>query len=324
VQELDRLGAVVKGHPLCVPPAGTGYRRAELTFTATARTMFVRVGGLAELQAGGAGAAVFDTFGLDGPAGPALPALSGAIVGGGAPAPGAGVATLDGKQRATSGPDGYYSLSLPNGVYPLRFAAPGFYAQRRTVTVRRPTVFTVDLVPVDGNLLANAGFDDGWPDGWETSTVADGMVRAGRTPSLFSPNYPLFFHTGEEATEILSGSGKGAEGRVFQKVAAQPNRRYAASAWFRAYGPSWGKDPRQRAGLFVEQLDASGAVAAKQDLVWATRYDDWQKLSLEVTTGPRTAFLRVGGYAYLMDDYNTTTYRALFDTFELREVGGGS
>ena len=53
--------------------------------------------------------------------------------------------------------------------------------------------------------------------------------------------------------------------------------------------------------------------------VWASKYDDWNMLTYEFKTSPQTASVKVGGYAYLTENYNDTTYRALFDTFTLKE-----
>jgi hypothetical protein len=177
-------------------------------------------------------------------------------------------------------------------------------------------VCSFDLVPIKGNLLTNAGFDDGWPDGWQFETKGAGMVRAGHTAAIWGP-YPVFYHSGQEDTEILSNGPAGGEGRITQTVPVTPGGEYTASAWFRGYGPSWGKDPRQKAGLFVQELDKDGKLVADHPVVWAERFDDWTKLTTSVTTGLGTAAIRVGGYAFLVDDYNQTTYRALFDTFEL-------
>jgi hypothetical protein len=88
-------------------------------------------------------------------------------------------------------------------------------------------------------------------------------------------------------------------------------------AWFRGYGPSWGVNPKQKAGLFVQEFDTTGALVVDHPIVWATEFDHWSKLTVSFTTEPGTVTVKVGGCAYLVDDYNRTTYRAIFDTFEL-------
>jgi hypothetical protein len=245
------------------------------------------------------------------------PSLTGFVKGaGGAVVAGAIVQTADGSYKAETGADGSFSFPVPDGSYSLRATKSGYYPQLRNVNVGSMATCTFDIVPVDGNLLHNAGFDDGWPDGWQIEAREPGMVRAGHTAAIMGA-FPVFYQSGEEATEILTASPAGGEGRIYQSVGVQPNQKYTAVAWFRGYGPSWGVNPKQKAGLFVQEFDTTGALVVDHPIVWATEFDHWSKLTVSFTTEPGTVTVKVGGCAYLVDDYNRTTYRAIFDTFEL-------
>ncbi|MHB1001488.1 MAG: carboxypeptidase regulatory-like domain-containing protein [Armatimonadota bacterium] len=320
IEEFDRLNNLIIKHPV-IPAKGTGiFGKVEYPFHTDKRARYINISGYAEFSGGAHGYADFDSFVLDGPVGPSNPPLSGVVTSAGRNIPGVEISIAAVDKPVMSGDDGYYSADLKDGVYSARISKDGYYTQRRKITVKGNTVTSFELIEVGGNLLVNAGFDDGWPDGWMTEIEGDGLVRAGHTPSLFSPMYPLFFQTGEEATEIGNGSSKGGGGRIFQKVSATPDSSYIASAWFRGYGPKWGKCPYQKAGLFVHELDSEGNLVKEHPVVYASRYDDWTLLTYEFKTSSKTTQIKIGGYAHLTDNYNDTTYRALFDTFTLKQV----
>ena len=319
VEEYDRLNNLILRHLIASPKKTNAFEKTELRFRTTEKTRFVSISGYAEFAANTSGYADFDSFELVGPAGPSMPPLSGAVTSAGKYVPNVEIKIDSIGKTVVTGDDGYYSIDLPNGLYNTRISKDGYYTQRRKITVKSPSVVSFELAEVDGNLLTNAGFDDGWPDGWETEIVGDGLVRAGHMPSLFSPNYPLFYQSGEEATEIGNTSSKGGGGSIYQKAAVKPDHDYTASTWFRGYGLRWGKCPYQKGGLFVQEFDADGKMIKEHPTVWASKYDEWNLLTYEFKTSPQTTYVKVGGYAYLTENYNDTTYRALFDTFTLKE-----
>ncbi|MHB1457090.1 MAG: carboxypeptidase regulatory-like domain-containing protein [Armatimonadota bacterium] len=319
VEEYDRLNNLILRHLIVSPKKPAAFDKTELQFRTTERTRFVSISGYAEFAANTSGYADFDSFELVGPAGPLMPPLSGAVTSAGKYLPNAEIKIDSIGKTVMTGDDGYYSFDLPNGTYEARISRDRYYAQRRKITAKSPSVFSFELTEVDGNLLTNAGFDDGWPDGWEMEIEGDGLVRAGHTPSLFSPMYPLFFQSGEEATEIGNTSSKGGGGRIYQKATVKPDHNYTASTWFRGYGLRWGKCLYQKAGLVVQEFDTNHKLLKEHPTVWASKYDDWNMLTYDFKTSPQTVYVKVGGYAYLTENYNDTTYRALFDTFTLKE-----
>ena len=78
--------------------------------------------------------------------------------------------------------------------------------------------------------------------------------------------------------------------------------------------------------MYIEELDTNVQTLVSYPTVWANFTPEnkttWQQVSYTFTTGPNTVAVRVGGYAYLVDNYGATLSRAIFDDFELNGPAG--
>jgi len=136
----------------------------------------------------------------------------------------------------------------------------------------------------------------------------------------------MFVFTPSQATYIR---GPGA-GSFYQDVPVVPGETYEAVCWFRAgtdprYGSVWGVNGSQQGALSVRLLDMNKGVIGTEQRAYATvtteNRDQYQKLTLNVPTTANTAFVRIGGWANMIDNYDANLARALFDQFELDGPG---
>lgn len=336
VEEYDALGnqigATRTAGPTITPETVGQWQQIEMAFTSSSQIVKMRVGAEAFLSdTYSTGARVtWDDFELNGPAGTF--GLHGAVAGAGGPIAGARVeannqtALPQTTQVISTGATGAYSVPSPvfGHRYRVRASSPGYFAQQKSRIINSDLALDYSLVPVGGNLMVNAGFDDGlFSGGWKYIQFGGGGRAQGESfTALWSPH--VYYHSGEEAMEICSSAGLDG-GWIYQGIPVQPLSNYTASVWFRAgedlrYGSSWGvPGDEQKGALYVEEYAADGtAIAGTQRLVYADETTDWEYLSADLTTSFQTASLRVGGYARMLDGYDTTNLaRAIFDDFAL-------
>lgn len=332
VKEYNALGDLVIEHPLVASNELPAWETLESVFNAQPQSTTIKIGPYVWTNEDSSAnwwwpRATFDDVELRGPAGEY--GLSGTVRSGSTPLADATiiVSELDGADSVcTTGADGRYIASVAWGSqYQLTVYKAGCYTQTASASITGPAVVDFDLIPVGGNLLFNAGFDDpsGWlSGGWSTS----GPAAVGN--ETWTADYgPVFLDSPSQAVYIR---GPNASGRVYQDVPVAPNTQYSASCRFRPgtdarYGSKWGIDPSQRAAIFVQELDAAGQPVGDERQVFAqvttANRDEWHSLAMDFVTSSSTAFARVGGYAYLVDNYDSNLARAVFDTFALRGPG---
>ncbi len=225
----------------------------------------------------------------------------------------------------TTDASGHYSFPTPQSgdYFVVRSSKPGFYAQRKTGWAQVPQTVDMRLVSSAGNLLANAGMDDGWSNGgWvDASESAVSYYTAEAFTSTFGG--PVFYHSGVCATSLIAEVG--GSGYWYQQVPVLPSTEYTASAWFLPgvdfrYYSTWGYvEDEQTASLYVEEFDAAGtAIEGTKQLVNFTEdLSAWEQQSTSFTTTAQTASVRVGGFANMVDWYALTLARPVFDDFAL-------
>lgn len=329
IKEYDAAGAVIRAHPLVSSRELTSWEQLSYAFTTRPDAATVRVGPYVwSLESAATNwwwrRVTFDDVELRGPAGAF--GLSGIVRSGSMPIAGAVVvvAERDGEQHTcTTGADGRYAAAVTFGShYSLSVYKADYCTQTAEVTVTRPVQADFDLTAIDGNLLFNPCFDDpaGWlSGGWKTSGPA--IVGHETSVAQFGP---VFLDTPAQATYIR---GPNASGRIYQDVPAMPNAQYTASCRFLAatdsrYGSAWGTDPWQVAALYLQELDAAGQPIGGEQRAFAqvttANRGEWKTLTTSLTTTSSTAYVRVGGYAFLADNFDTNLARAIFDTFSLK------
>ncbi len=300
------------------------------SITTSPETVKVRVGIYAKIYDNyynGLPRAVFDNMEFNGPPLNDRTTLTGTVSSGGVPLQGATVTCAD--VSTTTAADGSYTLSgVPVGQADIRATMPGYLPQRKSRTLYVVVNHVdFDLAPVGNNLLANPGFDDGFPNGWMLDLV---RAYANNEGTLKAPD-ALYTDSHEGAAAIYIATREGS-GAIYQNVSVKPNSAYTASVRFRGAVNAgqtsvWGTDPNQVAALYVQEYDAAGIPIGGEQRVYADTAQaltEWQTLALPITTSANTAYLRVGGYAYMQDDFDTTRGRAIFDTFALNgEAGPG-
>ena len=328
IYEYDAAGALVFAHPLVKSQELFTWEQLSYTFTTQPTTRTVRIGpyiwSLEDASKNGSWRrATFDDVELRGPAGQV--SLSGTVTCGQKPVAGARITLLEKDGQKTScvtDSSGHYSAAVTYGsTYTLQVSSAGCVTQTKEVTATVPLIVDFELTAVGANLLFNPNFDDpaGWlSGGWQTTGPA----------SVFAETANLEF--GQVCVDTPSQAvcirGPNAAGRVFQDVRIRPGMTYTASCRFRPttdarYGSVWGTNSNQIGALFVQQYDAAmqpiGVEQRVQAYVTTANRDKWQTLKLSFTASPATAYARVGGYAYLVDDYDSNLARATFDTFRL-------
>jgi len=328
VKEYDASGQGVRTHALVKSSEIQQWETLSLTFTTLASTTEVRLGPYAWMTEDSSTNSwwrrvTFDDVELRGPVGNW--SLTGVVSTEQNPIPGATVCV---EQR--DGPTTHYTTD-ESGRYEavVSFGSecaitadkPGFHAQSKKATITCPRIVDFDLRPTAQNLVFNPGFDD--PAGWlkgRWRTVGPAQVLPETQSALWGHNQCA---SSPEAAFIR---GPNAGGRVYQDVPVAPGARYDAAVRFMAvrdarWGSVWGLDPDQRAALFVQQFDASGSPIGSESGAYADvtplNTNRWLSLSISVTTSPDAAYLRIGGYAYIIDDYDANLARAVFDDFEL-------
>jgi len=297
-----------------------------LGFTTNAQTVKVRLKGTA-YSASMSDACAFDDFELNGPAGAF--GLHGVVRSSGSPVDGAMVRVTDASAVPTTlqvlktNALGEYTVVSPvfGHYYIVRASKTGNYAQRKFRTVNGDVALDFDLTPIGGNLLLNIGSDDSL-DGWECE-----MKSRCRAETVNAPyTTAVFYHSGEEAVDIIDG-----ENTWYQEVPVVSGSSYTAGCWFRAgedprYGSRWGDTgDLQKGALYVEEFDSAGdAIAGTARMIYAAETKDWEFLTTTFATTAQTAKVRVGGYANLVDQANSTIARAIFEDFSLTGPAGAS
>lgn len=333
VKEYDSSGSLLRSHQLAASNELQSWETISYNFTTLPDTAEVRIGPYAWMIEDSTAnwwwrRVSFDDIELRGPAG--AWSLSGIVRSGGNPLPGASVVVeeLDGQTLSCSTDDsGYYQATVAFGSQcAICVSKAGFHSQRTITTVTAPRIVNFDLRPAADNLVFNPGFDEpsGWlSGGWRTEGPAPVLPET--TSGLWGPTYC------QSLPEAVYIRGPAASGRIYQDVPVLPSTQYTASVRFlaatdRRYGSVWGYNPDQRAALFVQELDASGAPIGPEQVVYADvtpqNRDEWKRLQLPLTTSASTAYIRVGGYAYVVDNYDANLARAIFDDFELNGPAG--
>jgi len=328
-EELDADGVVLHTYDNGFTDGVNSYRQASVPFTTDTETRKVRFILTAAFSCRyNQGHLKFDDCSLEGPAPPAK--LAGTVTSGGSFLEGASVEVAAQGKSATSGPGGSYTITDLAGAAgeTVRASKSGYYAQRkgRNLVPGETTGCDFDLTAVGSNLLLNAGFDDGWGNAW------NGMAAFSVSPeSWYAQNYPPgYFFSGEEATFICNwdnGTHGGYDGRIYQIASVKPGTSYTAVGRFHAsevaaYGSVWGNlGDAQVGALYVQEYAADGTPIGSEQRVYGQETKAWETLSLPSTTDANTAYVAVGGYAYMLDRLTWTLARATFDSFELNGPG---
>ena len=330
IQEYDSLGSPI-GAPVVISSQELStWEEVSTTFTANANTSTIAVGPYAYMtedarigyNAGlGWMRVSFDNVEMNGELGPW--GLSGTVRAGAAPLAGATVAVQVNGGAATyyqTNAAGQYVATVPYGATcSIRVNKAGFYPMVKPMIITGEMTVDFDMFDVDGNLMFNPNFDD--PAGWSTGGWA--MVGAALPESNTAAWGLAHFFSVPQAIYMR---GPGAEPRVYQDVAVQPGKTYTASVQFMPtkdprYSTVWGSNPEQTAALTVETLDATKASLGAEVKTFATvtvdNINQWQLLTYTIETDSNTRYLRVGGFAYMVENYDQTLARAIFDNFSL-------
>lgn len=239
-----------------------------------------------------------------------------------------------------TGSDGAYSIDLPFSAVGTTMTffvtADGCFTQKLWRTIPSTSfVQDFDLVAIGNNLLSNAGFDSctvhtpytTTPDSWTVSPAGVFGKESFWVDNPY-PGYEAYIRSGAEAAGLMASSTASVpiptDASISQTVGVQPNSPYQAKVWVRVYdeGGGWYEGSDQKAALVVEQLNLGGVVIDSHK-EYVTNFSDWQQLSYSFTTLPSTVMVRISGWAHLINDYDTTFDRAVFDDFELNGAAGG-
>ncbi len=323
VKEYDASGGLVKAHDLILSNELPDWETIEETFDAQPTTATIKVGPYVWMEEDASAnwwwpRASFDDVELRGPLGNA--GLSGTVRSGATPIPGA-VVTITEQDGGTAvyvtDANGHYVAAITYGsTYRVKVSKAGYYPQIGSTTVTGQQVLDFDLYPVDANLVQNPGFDS------EYGFQFGGWVLAGSTNAeSWSANFgPGWYFTAPQAVYMR---GPNLAGRVYQDVPVLPNSAYSAGCRFRPttdarYGSLWGVDPAQVGALTLQELNANKqTIGAEQRQFGDPASMTWQHLTLNVNTSGSAAYLRIGAYAYIVDNYDANLARAVFDQFEL-------
>lgn len=328
IKEYSSSGALVYAHPLLVSGEAATWEQLSKTFTMRPTTNVVRIGPYVwSLEDASTNnwwrRMTFDDVELRGPVGQY--GLSGTVTCAAVPVANAvvTVSELDGQERTcTTDASGNYTAVVNYGARcVVRVSKAGYVPQARDTTVTCSRRVDFSLTAIGANLLFNPSFDEQGgllSGGWQTEGDASVLDETSNAPygATCIDTFPQ--------SVLIRGPGGWA--RVHQDVGALPNSTYTASCRFRAgtdprYGSVWGTDPNQIGALYLQEYDSSmqpiGTERRAAAQVTVANRDQWQTLTLSLVTSSRTAYVRVGGYAYLVDDYGVNLARAIFDTFYL-------
>lgn len=326
IKEYDASGNLVYEHPLLKADETGDWEALSKVFTTRPTTASVKIGPYAWLLETSPTnwwwpRATFDDVALRGPKAPH--GLTGTVTSNGTPLANAviEVATADdGIDYFSTNAQGEYTATVDYGsTVTITASLGGYYPQVKGTTVAGQRVVDFDLIPVGDNLLLNPGFDA------STGYLSGGWQILGNVMhETWTGNYgPIYVHSPGEAAYIRNPANPG---RVYQDVAVLPNTNYSASAQFRPgtdprYGSVWGVNTAQEGALFIQLLDENKQIIGTElrdyAEVSAANLQQWYPLSLNVTTTSDTAFIRVGGWANMVDNYDANLARAIFDTFSL-------
>lgn len=323
IKEYNSSGTLVLAHDLVASSELPDWETLESVFQAQPTTTTIKVGPYVWMEEDASAnwwwpRATFDDVELRGPLGNA--GLSGTVKSGATPIVGAVVTVTEqdgGTAIYTTNSSGQYVVSISYGsTYTVKVSKAGYYPQTKSTTVTGQQVLDFDLYPVNANLVQNPGFDSEYGylfGGW----VAAGFYNGETQAAQFGPGH---YFTVPQAFYMR---GPGIASRVQQDVPVLPNSSYAASCYFMPatdsrYGSVWGSNPSQVGALSVYELSATKQIIGAEQ----RQYGDpasmtWQKLSLDVNTSADTAYIRIGGYGYLVDNFDANLARAIFDQFEL-------
>lgn len=330
IKEYDSSGTLLKEHPLVQAQETGDWETLTTSFTTLSSTRRVKIGPYVwqniNARPNGWDRGVFDDVELNGPAGQY--SLTGTVKSGVTPIAGAIVAvSADGADPVTyvTNASGQYNAVVDYGaIVAMTVSKPGYVGQAANTVVNGIKVVDFDLAPFTGNQVINAGFDDpaGFllpGGGWSASGNINGetVTALYGTPLYLSPIQAAFIRNP-------------APGRVFQDVPVVPNQAYVAACKFIAghdprYGSQWGSNSDQKAAMTVQLLNALKQPIGDEVFVYADvtleNRDQWKTLTTNVNTTADTAFIRIGGWANMVDNYDGNLARAVFENFELNGPG---
>jgi len=225
------------------------------------------------------------------------------------------LATVEaGGESTNTDQDGHYSMTV-RGDVTVRASCGGFFAQQKVRSAPQPgEALTVDfaLTLVGDNILANAGFDDGWlTGGWQPRKDLH---------LVMGPEEWGVWIDGECASTMWA-SMPNQSGTIYQYVGVLPDTEYSASCYLFVTGTLWGSEPDQKAGLWIGEVNVLGQVTADQ-LITPTSYTpgNWMPLNNVFVTASDTVALKFGGYAAFVE----VQERAVFEMFELLGPAGAT
>lgn len=243
----------------------------------------------------------FDDCSLDGP--PVTAKLSGTVTSDGEPVAGATV-TVQGKSVTTAA-DGTYTISnLISQSCSVNCTADNCWPWTSVANlVTGDNTFNIEIITKPtNNLLSNPGFEDGVVEysgtdgggglGWKyqqeygNNAIRPETYYAGDT---FSPS----FHSGSQAIRFRTSDGGASQ--IYQDIPVLPDTDYKASAWVRTYsnGNGFGVDSNDKAGIWLQELDASGAVIADLGEEYiSVANDTYQYVSKKIHTSTDVKKLR--------------------------------
>ncbi len=223
-------------------------------------------------------------------------------------------------------------------VYPVRVngaaVAPVVTPGSMTIPGVRsepPSEVLVDLPQTQGNMLANAGFEQG-ADSWETSVTGGGHA-------VFEENIlKAFAHTGAGSLRIKDAAAAGppyTASYTSERVPVVPGRQYTLGAFVKTralaarnrvfengrYNTDEQHNSWARAGLLW--TDADGAAISESDSSGRTNTCDWVPLEVTAAAPPNAAYARVVLKAESPDAAGSTG-SAWFDDVSLRRGYGVS
>jgi len=329
VKELAADNSIVLDHgKLAITSADDNWIRRELTFLTRPNTAKIWYGLHTSIGCtSDAGRVVFDDCYLQLPS-----TLTGTVTRGGFALP--GVAVTIGDKTTYTGANGTYIFpQLSAAAVTVSFIKAGCRTTSRTV-VLAPGANALDMEMSD-SLLVNPGFEDGVTiysgtgsgggNGWHYAmTYGDNAIRPESfyTSGVgFAGPFAPEYHSGSQAVRFRTSAGGGA-GVIYQDVDALPNVDYQASTWVRAYG-TFGGDPTDKAGIWIEELDAAGNVVRDdgQAVVTAAN-DDYELKSLDFTSTTATAKIRFKLISVVVEYYAAAA--VTYDDCDLRQRGAAT
>ena len=159
----------------------------------------------------------------------------------------------------------------------------------------------------EGNLLLNPGFEAtvagtlGGPGikadlaGWTCEFLGPAQSYIWQEQDYRQhPDWGLpEIHTGKGA--IRTHTDSQGHTRISQEIEVNPNTRYTASAWVKTVdlkGKGFGHDPRDSAGLLLQELDSSGRMIREHEKLAVREMGPYRRLSTTLETEGGTAVVR--------------------------------